>query len=193
MSATQSIIIAITTIPATEVVAEVVQSGLLEARLQLGLEHIFVSDYAIACRPDLELPLLRLANRHSHFTIAQFTERDHRFREIFRDHHQILEPGLEYMSVGWSLQNAYCEHYGCGERWEPEPEGMPMYRNRIGPIPDVGMLIMHELAVPVDAWLDLDAERMAGIRAANWLRNHGEMARSAELLGPVIDRKGLLS
>lgn len=193
MSTLPSTIIAITTIPATEVVIDVVQSGLLKERLRLGLEHIFVSEYAITAAPELEQPLRRLVKCYPHFVLGQFTDNDQRVRRIFCDHYQLSQPSLEYMTAGWSLQNAYCEFYGCGERWEPEPEGMPVYRHRIGPIRDVGFLIMHELAVSIETWLDLNAEGMAGIRAANWLRNHGEIAKSAELLGTLIGRKGIRS
>lgn len=55
--------IALTTIPMSSTVKDVLESGLLERRLQEGLERIFVSAFCFDIYPLLEKPLKDLQAR----------------------------------------------------------------------------------------------------------------------------------
>jgi hypothetical protein len=192
VSATQSTIIAITTLPATDVVAEVVQSGLLEARLQLGLEHVFVSMHAITMRPELALPLRRLAKRYSsNFALMPFPLTNQDLQQVYPDQDRLA--AVEHLAVGANLAGEYRKYYGCTRDWQKVvlyPADMPVYRHRIGVIPDGLFLLLRESPIDVGIWKDLDAEMMAEMLATSQGCLAAQAEAAVEALRQTLDRKG---
>jgi hypothetical protein len=192
MSSPPNSIIAITTIPATDIVAEVVHSGLLEERLKLGLEHVFVSMHAITMRHELALPLRRLAKRYPHnFALMPFPLTNPELRQMYPDQDRLA--AIEHLAVGANLATEYRKYYGCTRDWQKVvlyPANMPVYRHRIGVIPDGLFLLLREYPVDVGRWKNLNAEMMAEMLATSQGSLAAQAEAAVEALRNTLDRKG---
>ncbi len=182
--------VAITTIPCTDVVIRALHEGVLLERLKLGLERIYVSEYAILRAPSIEAPLRALAKRFPDRLIVvphnQFAG------ELITSSLRLRKPrAAEFVAIGYELNGAYDDDFGyCKYRTPDALDGM--FRFRVGDVPrGVILLIAHEHFVGFDKWRMLDVEAMQQLEddAASRFREQ-EGKAIAMLSGNLIENEG---
>lgn len=158
--------IALTTIPMSSTVKDVLESGLLEQRLQEGLERIYISTYTFHVHPEIEGPLRKMEARYLDRLIINDDPIDKDFVEIMTKSFAInpeVDDALacaEYIAIGSQLYHRYLSDFGMAKDfYNPPPRhpDFPDLRFLIG-IPPEGLpfLLSREDIVPVEEWSGLN-------------------------------------
>jgi hypothetical protein len=171
--------VALTIVPNTDVVIQAVHSGALLARLKLGLERIYISEYVWIHSPKMEVVLRALQARFPERLVLVKAENYHddsRAAKVKRTRAQ------EYQFIGEQLQDCYEKELGYDRNYNTQPlEGVLCFR--VGEVPQGTQLLwIRQMKLPFGQWEGLDVAGMLEIERQAQERRDAQDKRSMAVL-----------
>jgi len=173
---------ALTIIPSTSTVELAVRSGAIARRIWLGLERIYVSEWALLRAPGLSADVRTLAMQFpDRLLIIPFSAVELFCVRAGAFGHRLHDS--EYFGIGHSLKHAYKTDLEAA-LWPRPP-----YVLRIGAWPRRAFGWIHQMPVGLDEWSHLDMAGMQALEQLNLERRQAQERRAVEAFSDALGRK----
>jgi hypothetical protein len=175
--------VALTIIPNTDVVIQAIHSGVLLARLKLGLERIYISELVWILSPKMEVVLRALQARFPERLVLVKAENYHddpRAIKMKRSRAQ------EYQFIGEQLQDCYEKELSYDRNYNTQPlEGVLCFR--VGEVPrGTRLWWIHQMKLPFGQWAALDVAGMLQMEEVAQARRDAQNKRSMAVLTEIF-------